>query len=72
MSLTTFNRMRRRLEEIKKDKEIDLSTMVFNDLRLLAKDMNMNNYGSLNKEDLIKAIVEEDKKQKGKQKSTKE
>lgn len=66
MSLTTFNRMRRRLAEIKKEKEIDLTKLNFNDLRLLAKDMGMSGYGNLKKEELIKSIIEEDKRQKGK------
>lgn len=53
--------MRRRLAEIKKDKEIDLTKLNFNDLRLLAKDMDLAGYGSLNKEQLIKAIMDANK-----------
>jgi Rho termination factor, N-terminal domain len=56
MGLSSFNRMRRQLEGVKKDKEIILKDKTFNELRLLAKDLDMENYGSLNKEQLIEAI----------------
>ena len=61
MSATAFQRMRRRIAELKREKELDLAKLNFNDLRLLAKDMEIPNYGTLNKKQLIDAILSANK-----------
>lgn len=42
--------------------ETDYSDMTVNDLRVLAKEKNISNYSNMNKDDLITALKESDKK----------